>query len=81
MLFLPNFSIIPTSHTIFTRSLGKLVDEIAAEVGHRVGHGELLAVICRSTLLWAFVVMAIVGVGAILGGYLRKTLKPAEQKS
>ena len=41
---------------------------------------EELFLLYGDTLFYAFMLIAIVGIGAVLGGTLRKLLKPAEQK-
>lgn len=42
--------------------------------------GEVLLLLYEDLFLYAFMLVAIVGIGAVLGGLLRKLLKPAEQK-
>ena len=43
--------------------------------------GEVLLLLYEDLFLYAFMLVAIVGIGAVLGGVLRKLLKPAEQDS
>lgn len=42
--------------------------------------GKFLAQISVSTLMTAFVFVAFAGIGAVLGGFLRKALKPAQPR-
>lgn len=49
-------------------------------LGRAVEHEELLYSLFGVTVLDIFSVIAIVGAGAVLGGMLRKLLKPAAQK-
>jgi MFS family permease len=66
--------ILAYTHFFFTRGIQDIVDLSA------VTHGWVLVFFYVSTLLRAFMVIVIVGMGAVLGGILRKLLKPAEQK-
>lgn len=43
--------------------------------------GEVLFLLYEDLFLYAFMLVAIVGIGAVLGGMLRKLLKPTEQDS
>lgn len=49
-------------------------------VGRSIGNGELLELIIFETLFSALFYILFLGAGAILGGSLRKLLKPAEQR-
>jgi len=49
-------------------------------VGRSIGNSELLKLLVIDILLYALFYIVYVGLGAILGGLLRKALKPAEQK-
>ena len=49
-------------------------------VGRSIGDGELLQLLVVETIFSAFFYIIFVGLGAILGGLLRKALKPAEQR-
>jgi len=71
---------IPAGHDIFTHSLEEIIGVIAKKVGRPVGHGEFLLSLCGTTLLWAVLIVVVVGLGAVLGGWLRKALKPAKPK-
>jgi len=49
-------------------------------VGRSIGNSDLLKLLVLETFLSAMFYIIFVGLGAILGGLLRKALKPAEQK-
>jgi len=49
-------------------------------VGRSIGNSELLKLLVIDILLYALFYIVYVGLGATLGGLLRKALKPAEQK-
>jgi hypothetical protein len=49
-------------------------------VGRSIGNSELLKLLILETLFSALFYIVYIGLGAILGGLLRKALKPAEQK-
>lgn len=72
MLFLPNLSLVPIAYVLFRYSIA----EIAKKLERAVGGGELLTNLCGRTLLDALFLIALVGLSAVLGGFLRKTLKP-----
>ena len=56
---------------LFTRGVSDIVVPQAS-------HEEVLFLLCGDMFLYAFILVAIVGIGAVLGGLLRKFLKPAE---
>jgi MFS family permease len=73
MLFMPNISFAIAYHEF---------KEFAKYGGYSLtdfGSG-FLAQISISTLIYAFVFITFAGVGAILGGFLRRALKPSELK-
>ncbi len=45
-----------------------------------VSHEEVLFLLYGDMLIYAFMLLAIAGIGAVLGGLLRKLLKPAGQE-
>lgn len=60
-----------------------LIKETAADyvvsIGYSISNTELLTGLVFNVLLSAFIIILWVGLGAILGGYLRKSLKPKEE--
>lgn len=62
------------------RSVSWYLTDLTQKLGRPVGHEELLYSLFGVTLLDIFFIVAIVGMGAVLGGILRKVLKPAAQK-
>ena len=56
---------------LFTRGISDIVVPQAS-------HEEVLFLLYGDMFLYAFMLVAIVGIGAVLGGLLRKFLKPAE---
>jgi hypothetical protein len=55
--------------------------KLAEELGRLPSTSELLAWMCGETFISAIFFIAVLGIGAILGGFLRKALKPREPKS
>jgi len=49
-------------------------------VGHSIGNSEFLELLIFETIFSALFYIVFLGVGAILGGFLRKLLKPSEQR-
>jgi len=80
-LFIPNTMIIIGGKTygIFTSGLSEMLTAIAA-VGPQVTAEDLLYFLIGNYIFSAFLVIAFVVLGAILGGYVRRILKPAERK-
>lgn len=68
VLFMPNICFETAYGVEITAA--KLVEEW----GRPLSTGELLAVMCGGTFIYTILFIAILGVGAILGGYLRKRL-------
>jgi len=58
---------------LFTRGISDLIVP-------QVSNEEVLFFLYGALFLNAFMFVAIVGIGAVLGGFLRKFLKPAEQE-
>lgn len=59
-------------YLIFTRGISDIVPQMA--------HEEVLFQLYWNMLFTALILIAFVGVGAVLGGTMRKFLKPAEQR-
>ena len=75
-------SFIITQISLFAiRSVSWYLTELTQRMGRLVAHEELLYSLFGITFLDIFFAVAIVGVGAVLGGMLRKLLTPATQKS
>jgi len=66
--------ILANMFLLFTRGVSDIVVPQAS-------HEEVLFLLYGDLFLYAFILVAIVGIGAVLGGLLRKLLKPAEQDS
>ncbi|MBA7602966.1 hypothetical protein ES703_10063 [subsurface metagenome] len=64
--------ILANMFLLFTRGISDIIVTQA-------GPEEVLLLLYEDLFLYAFMLVAIVGIGAVLGGLLRKLLKPAEQ--
>lgn len=71
---------LANSCILFTRGISEIAETIAQNLGRLVAHEEILFSLYGGMFLDVFLLVAIVGMGAVLGGMLRKFLKPAEQK-
>jgi hypothetical protein len=82
-LFVPSsFLIIGDGvYGVFTDNVSFTVNALSNNLGRAVGDGEFLGALYQNVLLYTFILIAIVGLGAVLGGFVRKALKPAEPKS
>jgi hypothetical protein len=74
MLFMPNLSLVPVAYVLFKYNMA----EIGEKLERAMSSGELLANVCWRTFLDAIFLIALVGLSAVLGGLLRKTLKPKD---
>ncbi len=82
-LFMPSsFMLIGNGvYGVFTNNISYTLNALSNNVGRAVGDGEFLGALCQNVLLYTLILIAIVGLGAVLGGFVRKALKPAEPKS
>ncbi len=62
------------------RTVSWVLTNLTQSLGRPVAHEELLYSLFGVTIFDIFYIVAIVGAGAVLGGMLRKLLKPAAQK-
>ncbi len=72
--------VITNISLLVVRSVSWTLTMWAQNLGRVVVHEDLLFWLYVSTLVDVFFMITIVGVGAMLGGMLRKILKPGEQK-
>ncbi len=73
--------VIANTVRFITLSVSWFLTTLSQGLGRPVGYEEFLYNSFAITIYDVFFVIAIVGVGAVLGGMLRKLLKPAEQKT
>ncbi len=79
-LLLESSFIIANISLLIIRSVSWFLTDLTQSMGRPVGHEELLFSLYGVTLMDTLFVVAVVGVGAVLGGMLRKLLKPRAQK-
>jgi len=71
---------VPLHVSLFKTSLSDILAIISA-TGETLNAEELLYALFINFLYYVFIVLAMSCLGAILGGYLRKVLKPAVPKT
>lgn len=66
---------------IYTDKIADISDAFSKSEGYQVDDVEILKLSCLGMFLNTFFLVMIVGLGAALGGFVRKALKPPEPKS
>ena len=74
------FSIGGGTFGLYTSHLSDILTALSA-VGQNLNADQLLYYLIVNLYITTFIMVGIVGLGAILGGYLRKLLKPAAKES
>ncbi len=82
VLFVPNTYLVIGGETygLFTNKLSDILAAIATAGGQAVTAEDLLYFLLGNYIFTGLFVVAFVGLGAILGGYLQRILKPAAKK-
>jgi hypothetical protein len=82
-LFLPgsHLFIQGSGYGVFTHRLSDILAALSSAVGETVSAGALLYSLLMAVFFTTFLIIAVVGVGALLGGYLYRFLAPPQESA
>lgn len=72
---------LPGAYFLFTTSLPEILTAYSPTLERTIAADQLLLELIWWNSIYSFIYVGIVGLGSVLGGQLRKLLKPAQQKA